>query len=166
LMASKLHASGHRRILCVGGPSDAPEDSVGYTRLKGFLEAINKLGGIEITCIHADYSYESGRKQFLSFFAKSALPDAIFCVNDQLALGVMDACRYDCGITIPKDVSVAGFDNVSDAGRPVYNLTTIHQQIVPMATRAVDLILRRIAQPELPEETVLFRGILIERTSA
>ncbi|MCU6671564.1 LacI family DNA-binding transcriptional regulator [Enterobacteriaceae bacterium H4N4] len=165
-MASRLHAAGHRRILCVGGPIDAPEDSVSRARLKGFIEAIDKLGGVDITCIHAGYTYENGRDQFLSYFADSALPEAIFCVNDQLALGVMDACRYTCNLSIPDAVSVAGFDNVSDAGRPVYNLTTIHQQIVPMATRAVDLILRRIAQPELPEETVTIRGILIARTSA
>lgn len=164
-IALKLHEAGHRRILCVGGPSEGPEDSVNRIRMQGFLEAINRLGNVDITCVIGNYSYESGREIFLSHVESSTLPDAVFCVNDQLALGVMDACRFDCGLEIPNDISVTGFDDVSDAGRPTYNLTTIQQQIVPMAIRAVDLILRRIADPESPEENVLIRGKLIKRTS-
>ena len=93
-------------------------------------------------------------------------PDAVFCVNDQLALGVLDACRFDLGLACPDDVSVVGFDDVSEAGHQSFSLTTVRQQVDAMARATVELLLRRRKAPNAPARAVLLPGELVRRSSA
>jgi DNA-binding LacI/PurR family transcriptional regulator len=124
------------------------------------------LGVTGISTVHGDYSYESGRDLFLDVLERDAPPDAVVCANDQMAMGVMDACRFSLGWRVPEDISVVGFDNIDEAGRPTYDLTTVAQQLEPMAERAVEMLLRRFAKPEAEAERVILAGPLIRRASA
>ncbi len=162
-IAEALHAAGHRRILCIGGPEGAP---VSRSRIDGFTGRLAELGGAEVTKVAGNFSYDSGREVFLAAVGDSAWPDAVFCANDQLAMGVMDACRFDLGWRVPQDVSVVGFDDVEEAGRPSYDLATVAQSGEAMAERAVEMLLRRIADPAAPPETELMPGRLVRRGSA
>ncbi len=162
-IAEALMAGGHRRILCVGGPDGAP---VSQARIAGATGRLAELGVTDITVVPGNFSYDSGRDAFLRAVGDGARPDAVICANDQLAMGVMDACRFRLGWRIPEDISVVGFDDVAEAGRPTYDLTTVAQDVVPMAERAVDMLLRRIAEPERATETVKLASRLIRRSSA
>ncbi len=162
-MAEAFHAAGHRRILCIGGPVGAP---VSRARIDGFTARLAELGGAEVRTVAGNFSYTSGRAVFLDAVRDGARPDAVFCANDQLAMGVMDACRYDLGWRVPGDVSVAGFDDVEEAGRPSYDLVTVAQSGAEMAARAVELLLRRIDDPLAPEVTERVAGRLVRRGSA
>lgn len=70
--------------------------------------------------------------------------DLIMCENDILALGAIDAIRYQFGLRVPEDIAVVGFDNVDLASSPAYELTTYEQPIELMVRKAADMILGRI----------------------
>ncbi len=144
-MARALHAAGHRRFLCVGGPSAAP---VSRERVEGFLHQLLAFGIKNIPMVETDYSYAGGRDGFLAQMKGAKVPEAVFCASDQIAFGVLDACRFTLGLEVPKDISVVGFDDVPEAARPGYDLTTMHQDRVDMARQAVGLLLQRLAAPE------------------
>jgi DNA-binding LacI/PurR family transcriptional regulator len=162
-IATMLHAAGHRRFLCVGGPPDAP---VSRQRTTGFLRRLASLGVPHTPLLETDYSYAGGRDAFLAHVRNAARPEAVFCANDQIALGVMDACRHDRSWAIPDDISVIGFDDVAEAGRPGNELTTMHQDSVEMANQAVQLLLARLHNRNAPVANAVIPARFMRRRSA
>lgn len=161
--ADRLVAAGHCRFLCLGGPEDAP---VSRERVGGFLRRLAELGVSDTRLVHADYSYGGGREAFLAAWRDLPHPQAVFCANDQLALGVIDACRYDLHLQIPQDISVIGFDDVPEGARPGYQLTTLRQNSLEMARTGVELLLRRMADPAVPARRLQVPATLVVRGSA
>ncbi|KAA2212203.1 substrate-binding domain-containing protein [Teichococcus oryzae] len=84
-------------------------------------------------------------------------PDAVFAVNDIMAMGLMDALRQ-AGLDVPGDMSVVGFDDIGPSARAIYNLTIVAQPVSVMLRRGLDLLAGRIADPGLPYETAVPRG--------
>jgi DNA-binding LacI/PurR family transcriptional regulator len=162
-VATLLHQAGHRRFLCISGPRSAP---VSRERVNGMLFRLSELGIADIPVISAEYSYEGGRQAMREQAPRMTRPDAIFCANDQLALGAMDACRFDLGWRVPDDVSVIGFDDIPEAARPGNALTTVRQDSELMATTAVELLLKRIERPDAAPQTIQVPTSLIRRLSA
>jgi DNA-binding LacI/PurR family transcriptional regulator len=162
-VAGALYAAGHRRFVCVGGPAVAP---VSRQRTQGFITRLNTLGIGAAPLLETDYTYEAGRAVFRNHGATHPRPDAVFCANDQIALGVMDACRFDLGWLVPDDISIVGFDDVAEAGRPSYELTTMHQDSDEMARQAVRLLLLRLAEPDGAPVNALVPAVLVSRRSA
>ncbi len=162
-IATLLVRAGHRDFVCVGGPKDAPVSS---ERLTSFIARLADLSMPAPTVLVTPFSYEGGRDAFLAAMEGRARPDAVYCVSDQLAFGVMDACRFELGWSIPEDLSVTGFDDVAEARRPVYRLTTLHQDVTEMARMAVSLLLRREQDFEAPGRRVRIPAQLIPRVSA
>jgi DNA-binding LacI/PurR family transcriptional regulator len=91
---------------------------------------------------------------------------AVICSNDIMAIGCMDAARYEFGLDIPSALSVVGFDGVAPSTWSSYRLTTIRQPVQRMAAAALSLLMERVANPRLPPEMRLLAGQLIEGTSA
>ena len=56
-------------------------------------------------------------------------PDAVFCVNDIMALGVVDAARGELGLAVPADVAVPGSDDIPMAGWKAFRLSTVRQPV-------------------------------------
>jgi DNA-binding LacI/PurR family transcriptional regulator len=175
-LAQALLGAGYRRFLCMGGPQAAP---VGVERLKGFTGALAAAGLKPLQLLHTDFTYQGGYDAFVAAAhalehgkggqagpADPARPDCIWCANDAIAQGVIDACRWELGWRVPEDVAVAGFDDVAEAARAGYRLTTVRQPIAAMAARAVQLLQERAADPSLAPRVVTFDGLLVERTSA
>lgn len=167
-LAQALHRSGRRRFLCVSGRAANP---VSVARRDGFVAAVRALGDA-VDVVETDFPYAAGRAAFGEYLAglsgdprAGVLPNAVFCTNDQLAFGVMDACRHDLGLRVPEDVAVAGFDDVAEAGRPAYELTTVRQAADRMARIAVALLARRLIHPDAPEKRALVPGELLFRRS-
>ena len=80
-------------------------------------------------------------------------------------MGLMDGLRH-AGLDVPGDVSVVGFDEVGPSARVIYNLTTVAQPRSIMLRRGLELLDGRIADPNLPDETIVLRGQLVIRGSA
>ena len=158
LVARRLHAAGHRRFVCLGGPADWP---VNIERAEGFVSGLE-----DVTVLNSGPDYVGGRTAFLDHVRRAGVPDAVFCVTDPLALGVLDACRFDLGLSVPRDLSVVGFDDVAEAAHQAYDLTTVRQPIDQLASAAVDMLVRRLDAPGAKASRLLLLGTLIERGSA
>jgi len=162
-VANVLYEAGHRRFVCIGGPVDAP---VSHERIGGFVSRLDELGIHVVPVLAADYSYHGGVTAFRAYAEAGHRPDAVFCANDQLAMGVLDTCRFVLGWPVPGSISVVGFDDVSEAGRPSYELATVRQQLPQMAAAAVNLLSRRMETRAAEPKRVLVPGILVPRASA
>jgi LacI family transcriptional regulator len=92
-----------------------------------------------------------------------ALPTAVICANDESAAGAIHAA-HELGLSLPRDMTIVGFDDAPFARLLSPPLTTISQAIDTMASRAVDLLVDVIKTVERPYETVKPR--LVIRSSA
>ncbi|GAA0181461.1 LacI family DNA-binding transcriptional regulator [Clostridium sediminicola] len=161
-VADFLVNAGHKRLAYISGKKNA---STSINRYKGFIERLNELGNYECLVEYGGYSYESGVEAAKRLLMRKNQPDAIFCVNDIMALGVMDVARFELGISIPKDLSVIGFDDIPEASRAVYSLTTIYQPIEQMVDATIKLLQERVENRNVEPVLQLFEGKLIERSS-
>ena len=88
--------------------------------------------------------------------------DAVFCGDDVLAMGAIDACR-EAGIDVPRDMGIIGFNNMAMAAWPAYNLTTIHQPVADIIVTAVELLLGIVDRSNQATDMRLFDCKAIER---
>jgi DNA-binding LacI/PurR family transcriptional regulator len=159
LAGDMLRERAYKNIAFLGGPqtSTSTED-----RLHGLRDSL-ALADIEPCAIVYGHSYchEAGftlMKQLL----RNGGVDAVFCGDDVLAMGAMDACR-EAGVQVPRDVGVIGFDNMAMAAWPAYNLTTIQQPAAKIIVTAVELLLNIVDETDQTEHTRLFNCEPIER---
>lgn len=162
-IAHRLVAAGHRRFLVVGGPAEAP---VGNARVDGFLRGLGEKGITDVVRECGDFSYESGYDAILHADRDGDCPSAVFCANDTMALGALDALRFERGYRVPEQISVVGFDDVVGARRPTYSLTTVRQPAEQMARAAVRLVKHYLEHPGDAPQAILMPGELIVRGSA
>ncbi|MDQ0383158.1 LacI family DNA-binding transcriptional regulator [Amycolatopsis thermophila] len=92
-------------------------------------------------------------------------PELVVTGNDYFALGVYKAVR-ECGLTIGEDVRVLGYGDHPFAAYLEPGLTTIRLPADDVGSAGVDLLLRRIADPDRPRETVQLSATFVERGSA
>lgn len=141
-LVAHLVEGGLGRAIFVAGPETAP---VSNDRLLGLRNAFGSRGLALERVLHGDYSYEGGRRLALDHLAGPGRPDTVICANDAMALGVMDAFRFDMGLSVPDDVAVAGFDDVAQASWPSYALTTLRQPVRRMTQMSVRLLMEQVA---------------------
>lgn len=162
LAANILLDAGHQRLAFMAGVEIT---STNLARRKGFTDRLRERGYEGLMEAQGDYSYDSDYQAALHLLDRDNPPDGIFCAADIMALGAMDAARYQLGIKIPDELSIVGHDDIPVAGWPAYDLTTIRQPIRKMVEAAIQLI-----TPEddtiATGETVLLPGELIWRSSA
>jgi LacI family transcriptional regulator len=114
-MIEHLFEQGHRRIAILTGP-DGNFDSA--QRLMGCRQAVKRLGlNLDEQLIwRGAFTWSSGSRAAREFLeSRQPLPDAIFCLNDAMAIGVLSELQR-AGLTAPEDVALAGYDNVEAAG--------------------------------------------------
>ncbi len=163
-LINRLVEAGHETFGLISGPEDS---AASIERTQGALERLKELNIKSVTVVPGDYSYESGASGLLELKNKlGGLPDAVVCANDVMAIGCMDAARFQLGVNIPEDLSVVGFDGVGPAQWQSYDLTTVRQPVRRMTEAAVSMILERVEEPELPPEKRSFSGILVDGGSA
>lgn len=162
-VARHLADNARTRVALVGGLHGT---STAHQREAGFLAAAEEHG-LDLPAsrrLPGDFSHECGVAALERLVADDDVPDAIFCVNDLSALGVIDGARRQ-GIRVPEDLWVAGFDDIGMAAWPSYDLTTVHQPSSTMARDAVALLERRLADPTAPAEHRRLGARLVVRGS-
>jgi DNA-binding LacI/PurR family transcriptional regulator len=162
-LVDRLARSGHRHFAIVSGPR---ESEVSALRTRGAINAIQRMPGLTYQLLEGDYTYLGGQEAASRIVAMKQRPDAVICANDTLAIGCMDGLRHVHGLSVPGDISVAGFDGISSAEWSSYDLTTVLQPAERMVEAAVDMLLERIENPGLPAEARLFAGQLRTGSSA
>ena len=161
-VADILIDTGHQRIAYIAGTASA---STNRDREKGFTDRLHERGVTDWIRGAGDFTYESGYAVASELLAREDRPDGIFCASDNMALGALDAARYEHGLNIPDDLSVIGFDDMPISSWPTYNLTTITQQVDLMIEEAISMLVERLEDPARPPETRLIPGILQIRGS-
>ena len=89
----------------------------------------------------------------------------MFCANDILAIGFMEAARREFGLDIPGDLSVVGFDDIAMAHWPSHALTTVRQPVAKMIDVTMELIGMLFGSAQLEPRIERIAGELIERAS-
>ena len=162
LAVEHLVGLGRRRIVHIDGGA-----SPGAERMRqGYCDAMSALGlGHEIRIIPGAYSIDAGAGAGKSLFGSSDdRPDAIFASSDLGAIGIMnEAAKH--GISIPRDLLIVGYDDVTLAGTETLSLTTIHQSARDLAEAGVAALAERLRHPEAPTTKTLVPPTLIVRRS-
>jgi LacI family transcriptional regulator len=163
LVRHLVEVHGRRRIFHVDGPPTAPDAKERRLALNDVIQAHH---GVDLVGSHSGrFSVESGEEAGEKLLAeRAALPDAIVCANDQMAIGVLQALARG-GVRVPEDLSVTGFDDIFPGSLFEPSLTTVHQPMRLLGERACARLLDRIAQPDLPQQVELLPTALVLRKS-
>lgn len=161
-VAEFLIAGGHKKISYIAGWEGA---STQRDREAGFLQGLAAAGRSLHSRGAGNFRLEDARQATLDMFATDP-PDAVFVANDHMAMAVMDTLRFELGLRVPEDVSVVGYDDVSTASWPAYNLTTVRQPANQMVRQTIDILLGKINDISTPAKRVAIDGPLILRGSA
>ena len=141
-MTRLLASLGHRRIgFLIGDPNHGAVAD----RYVGYREGLKSAGlKLDRKLVTQGYNtFASGVKGAKRLLARDVRPTAIFASNDDMAAGVMRVA-HELGLSIPGDLSVAGFDDIPMASQIWPSLTTIHQPMGKMAERATTLLLAQL----------------------
>jgi LacI family transcriptional regulator len=152
---------GHTRIAFIKG---SPVVRSAKDRLQGYKAALddNGIPIFEELLIEGDFqqqsAYESTHRLLQSL---DPLPTAIFAANDLSAFGAIDAVR-ECGLSVPEDISLIGYDDIPQASFVYPKLTTVRQPLEQMGQVAVKILLERIAnQSKEPQRVTLATQLII-----
>ncbi|HTZ52193.1 MAG TPA: substrate-binding domain-containing protein [Spirochaetia bacterium] len=139
------HIAGYhrrRRFALVGGPAGHAE---AQDRERAFRDTLADLGVTfdERLAARGSFLRGSGADAMRSLLRKNLPFNAVFCTNDAMALGVVDVLR-ESGLSVPRDVAVAGFDGIEEGRYLTPPLTTVIQPLGELGSRAVDLLVDRM----------------------
>ena len=162
-IAKFLVAGGHERISFIAGWEGAMTQR---DRETGFRQGLEEAGVELFSRASGEFDTEKAKAAARDLFGQSPYPDAVFVANDHMAFAVMDVLRFELGLSIPDDVSVVGFDDVSIAAWSSFSLTTVRQRANLMVDEAVNMMLKRIKSPDTSFDSVSVEAPLIIRGSA
>lgn len=135
-------------------------------RSAGFINRLKENGISDIESISGNFRYDDGYQAALKLMEQKRPPQAIFCANDMMAFGAIDALRHEAGVRVPQEVMVAGFDDIPVAAWASYSLTTVRQEVEQMVQAAVQILQRKAAGHENARGLLkLVRGTLVQRGS-
>jgi len=159
LAAKHLLAKGRTRLAFFGNV-EAAEFAARHAGFLGALPAdLREQADLVTIGLTPDASYRAA----LAFFKAGNRPDGVFAASDIVAMSVITAAT-ECGIAVPSQMSLVGFDDILLARLATPPLTTIRQDIEGGAKLLVDLLSRRINGAEIA--SVQFTPTLVERGSS
>jgi LacI family transcriptional regulator len=162
-LMAHLFELGHRRIGFVYGIA---REVQGFDRLHIYREVMQEAGlpVEEHFEAHCGEKLEDAYQAAYTLLSRPDRPTALLVINDMLAIAVMRAAG-DLGLTIPGDLSVAGFDDIPFSSYTMPRLTTVSGRAEDSGREAVRLLLRRFAEPDLPRQVTETDVELIVRES-
>ncbi|MFF7359252.1 substrate-binding domain-containing protein [Streptomyces sp. NPDC008125] len=151
---------GHRTVWHLAGPEGS---YAAQRRADAWRSALEDGGRVPPPLVRGDWSAESGYRAGLRI-AEQAECTAVFAANDQMALGLLRAL-HERGRRVPEDVSVVGFDDISEAGSFLPPLTTVHQDFAEVGRRCVEGVLHQMRRSGPGHGTTLVPTRLVLRQS-
>jgi len=155
---------GHRRIAVITG---RPDGLASRRRLQGYHAALAASGIMPDPRIEVaeDFVVAAGVAGAERLLGLPDPPTAIFCFNDSLAIGAMQAVRAR-GLRIPDDLSIVGFDDTPEAVVAFPALTTVRQPLAEVGRMAVSLLARLLSEHVVEPLHVELATRLIVRSSS
>lgn len=155
---------GHRRIACITNAN------LSYTaasdRLEGYKDALIEAG-IPFRpdyVRYGDFDLDSGYQAMDTLLSCDPLPSAVFVASDVVAFGAM-ACIRECGLSIPQDISVVGFDDVPMSRYVSPKLTTIRLPAADLGRNTCQMLVDLIQRRPPEKKQILLETTLIVRDS-
>lgn len=152
LAVSYLVRLGHRRIAFLSGPTYFEHAGLkrrvlsnSHPRMLGYRRGLESSG---LTMdpdliLEGDYSAQSGKQAFQTFWSLANRPTAVLSANDLMAIGFMSAA-HEAGVSIPGDCAIVGYDDIPLASLVWPQLTTVSTPKYEMGVEAVNLLAQRI----------------------
>jgi len=155
LAAEHLLDLGHQRVGVVVSGEDRPSIRA---RMEGFFEVYTERGcplsSRQALAIGPKLTFSSGREAALRLLSRRSRPTAIFCANDEMAAGVLRAAE-DAGLSVPRELSVVGFDDIALSAYTNPSLTTVGGDKERLGSRAMARLLDLVESPS--GNSALFR---------
>ncbi|WP_263419000.1 LacI family DNA-binding transcriptional regulator [Terriglobus albidus] len=150
-----LAVLGHRRIAFISGPERLHS---AVARLQAFRNAVDDIGlrVPESYVFYGDHTVEGGERGVEHLLTLSRPPTAIMCSNDMTAIGAMHALSR-AGLSIPRDISLIGFDDIRISEYMLPPLTTIRMSGRDIAASAVTALLDSSTPPRDVETKLVVR---------
>lgn len=159
LVANHFVELGHTKIAVVS-PQKMTHNML--QRRQGFVDALDKQNINPVIINTADLSKHSGYAVTKKVIANKV--SAVFVLNDAMSLGLMRGL-VDSGVNIPRDISLAGYDDDDYAQFVTPALTTVSQPVSNIGASAIKLLMNRINFPNLPTQIQKFNLTLVRRES-
>jgi len=141
-MTEHLLQLGHRRIGFIMG---LPNHGQSHDRLLGYRRALERhdVPFVDALVKQGRFDFESGYSCARSLLSSVPAPTAIFASNDPMAMGVLSAA-HEMKVAVPRELSIAGFDDSPLARHAWPPLTTVRQPISEVARLATDELMKRL----------------------
>lgn len=161
-----LLGCGHRKLQFVGNIRYSRSFADRYQGYRSMLEeqGIAAVQEEELLAFEGDNRSEMTEALERIMKRMKELPTAFVCANDSIAICVMTVLGR-MGIAVPERCSVTGFDNIEDAALSSPTLSTVHVHKEALGRRSVETLLRRVAQPDSPQEKIMLAGDFVLRES-
>jgi LacI family transcriptional regulator len=165
MAVAHLCDTGRRRIAFLGGPRELRQVR---DRLRGAQEAVAAVVGARLEVLEASaMTVLEGRAmgERLRERPPARRPDAVFCANDLLAIGVLQALVLMGDVRVPGDVALVGYDDIDFARSAVVPLTSVRQPAQAIGETAFDLLVAASEDRDHVPEHVQFQPQLLVRDS-
>lgn len=162
-LVEHIHRQGFRRLAFIGGPQDL---KIQVARLAGYRQGLAHCG-LDFDpdlVVESELSAAGGYQEARRLRWLSNPPDALICLNDEIAFGALHA-MHDLGLVIGREVAVAGFDGVSASAHTRPPLTTLDIPIHQIAQTLVQVLALRLANRPVQQNCLALTPRLLLRAS-
>ena len=161
-LTRRLLEAGHRDLAFIAGP---PDHLAALARREGFEAALIGVRGVRARIGEGDFFIASGEREATRLLAGPDRPTALFAANDSMAAGALRAAAT-LGLSVPRDLAVAGFDDSSIARLTTPALTSVRQPTADLARHAAALLIAAASAGEpLSPVTERLECTIVERES-
>ena len=167
LAVRHLLSLGHRRIACIGGPAHV---TAGEQRIAGWRLALAESGvapDADALLWRGGFTSQGGYEAMHAILRTDSVarrPSAVFVCNDLMAIGALRAA-HECGVRVPDDLSIVGFDDIELSAYTSPPLTTVAQPKDRIGALAVDMLLERVGGRRRETRKVVLQPELRVRAS-
>ena len=158
-----LIENGHKDIAIIEGKKGFRSS---INRKEGFLRALikNKIQINDEYIVRGEYSLESGYFEMKKMLGLSKVPTAVFCSNDDMAVGAMKAI-FEAGMSVPDDISIIGFDDSLVCRYVTPELTSVRKPTKEFSIKGADILLKIIEGQDVKGKRVYIDTDLVIRNS-
>ncbi|RBW69037.1 LacI family DNA-binding transcriptional regulator [Bacillus taeanensis] len=158
---SHLASLGHERISIIAEEVRSNDD-----RIRGYQDALEAYGLIFDSSLltRTASTVDAGKQEAERLLRLKERPTAIFASNDILAIGAIQGARA-CGLSVPEDISIVGFDNTILATISDPPLTTVAQPVHDMGRHVMDLLVEEIEGKKTMKQRMMLSPELVVRNS-
>jgi DNA-binding LacI/PurR family transcriptional regulator len=146
LAVEHLLQRGYKRIAHIAG---LEHTSIGRDRCRGYVDACRR-NGVAVDpdlIVFGGFEEQDGTTGLQTILARGVQPDAVFAVNDPVAVGAYHEIKR-LGLAIPKDIALVGFGDTTLSSYLAPPLTTVTQSPYRMGKIAADMLLKQIGNPD------------------